>query len=83
MPIVYFYVYQLSCICSVCVLRHPTSSAVLASLRKHEDGWVFEDPVTESIAPGYFDVVDKPMEFSTVEKKVEANQYQTKDEVGA
>lgn len=42
---------------------------------------MFEDPVTESIAPGYFDVVNKPMDYSTIEKKIEANNYRNKEEV--
>lgn len=55
--------------------------AVLAGLRKHEEAWVFEEPVTEAIAPGYFEVVDKPMDYTTVEKKVEEQVYKGKDEV--
>lgn len=43
---------------------------------------MFEDPVTEAIAPGYFDVIDKPMDYVTVEKKLEANHYKAKEEVG-
>ena len=54
---------------------------VLSGLRKVEDGWVFEDPVTEEIAPGYFEVIDEPMDLSTVEKKLEASEYKHKDEV--
>ena len=54
---------------------------VLNSLRKVEDGWVFEDPVTEEIAPGYFEVIDQPMDLSTVEKKLEASEYKEKEEV--
>ena len=54
---------------------------VLNCLRAEEDAWVFEDPVTESIAPGYFDVVNKPMDYSTIEKKIEANNYRNKEEV--
>lgn len=42
---------------------------------------MFEEPVTESIAPGYFEVVDKPMDYQTVEKKVEEQVYKSKDEV--
>lgn len=55
--------------------------AVLSGLRKHEDGWVFEEPVTEAIAPGYFDVVKSPMDFVTVEKKLESSQYKTREQV--
>lgn len=58
-----------------------TSVLVLAGLRRHEDGWVFEEPVTEDIAPGYFDVVSKPMDFVTVEKNIEKGAYTTKDQV--
>ncbi len=54
---------------------------VLNCLRAEEDAWVFEEPVTESIAPGYFDVVDKPMDYSTIEKKIEINNYKSKEEV--
>ncbi len=54
---------------------------VIAGLRKHEESWVFEEPVTEAIAPGYFEVVDKPMDYQTVEKKVEEQVYKSKDEV--
>ena len=55
---------------------------VLAGLRKLEDSWIFEDPVTEAIAPGYFEIVEKPMDYVTVEKKLEASEYHTKEEVG-
>ena len=53
----------------------------LNGLRKLEDSWIFEDPVTEDIAPGYFDVVEKPMDYSTVEKKIEKGSYVEKEEV--
>lgn len=54
---------------------------VLSGLRKHEEAWVFEDPVTEAIAPGYFEVVSKPMDYVTIEKKLEEQAYKSKDEV--
>lgn len=63
------------------VMYSVTVDSVLNCLRAEEDAWVFEDPVTESIAPGYFDVVEKPMDYSTIEKKIETNGYKTKDEV--
>ena len=54
---------------------------VLTGLRKHEDGWVFEEPVTEDIAPGYGDIIDQPMDYLTIEKKIEKSEYTTKEQV--
>ena len=56
---------------------------MLSGLRKQEDSWIFEEPVTEDIAPGYFEIVDKPMDFLTVEKKIESGGYTTRDQVNA
>ena len=56
-------------------------STVLSCLRKLEDAWIFEDPVTEDIAPGYFEIVSQPMDFATVEKKLEHREYVTKEQV--
>lgn len=44
---------------------------------------MFEDPVTEAIAPGYFEVVDVPMDYATVEKKVEEQVYKDKEQVSS
>ncbi len=55
--------------------------AVLNGLRVAEDSWIFEDPVSDSIAPGYSEVIDTPMDYSTVEKRIESNHYQDKDQV--
>ena len=67
---------------SLCmVLNHAFHSAVLGGLRSQEDSWIFEDPVTESIAPGYFEVIDTPMDYTTVEKKIEGRQYQDQEQV--
>ena len=55
--------------------------AVLSGLRRHEEGWVFDEPVTEAIAPGYFEVVTDPMDYVTVEKKLEEHVYKDREEV--
>ena len=47
-------------------------------LRKHEDCWLFIDPVTEAIAPGYHDVIKHPMDIVTVEKKLKNEEYPNK-----
>lgn len=54
---------------------------VLSGLRRQEDSWVFEDPVTESIAPGYHEQISMPMDYSTVESRLEKKHYSTRAEV--
>jgi len=50
---------------------------VLRQLYDHEEGFWFRQPVTEAIAPGYFDIIKYPMDFSTIIKKLDENQYKT------
>ena len=57
-------------------------AAVLSGLRRQEDSWVFEEPVTESIAPGYHEQISVPMDYSTVESRLEKKHYSTRLEVG-
>lgn len=33
------------------------------------------NPVTEAIAPGYFAVIHKPMDFKTMQKKLKGGEY--------
>ena len=42
---------------------------------------MFEEPVTEDIAPGYSEIIDKPMDYLTIEKKIENSEYTTKEQV--
>lgn len=50
---------------------------ILERLYNHDDGGWFRQPVTEAIAPGYFDIIKNPMDFSTIMKKFNENQYTT------
>ena len=50
---------------------------ILHRLYNHDDGSWFRQPVTEAIAPGYFDIIKNPMDFSTIMKKLNANEYLT------
>ena len=46
---------------------------ILQRLYNHEEGAWFRQPVTEAIAPGYFDIIKQPMDFSTMFKKIKKN----------
>ena len=48
---------------------------VLNKLQKLDKMFVFAYPVTEDIAPGYFSVISKPMDFSTLRANLKNNHY--------
>ena len=50
---------------------------VLRGLQTHEHGWVFASPVdpVELNLDDYFDIIKKPMDLGTVQKKLEAGSY--------
>ncbi|UJR31544.1 hypothetical protein I4U23_019032 [Adineta vaga] len=50
---------------------------ILRQMYDHEDGFWFHQPVTEAIAPGYFDFIKNPMDFSTIFDKLDKHQYST------
>lgn len=50
---------------------------ILRHMYDQEEGIWFRQPVTEAIAPGYFDIIKYPMDFSTIFKKLDENQYLT------
>jgi E1A/CREB-binding protein len=50
---------------------------ILQNLYKQKEGPWFREPVTEAIAPGYFKIIKHPMDFSTMFKKLDENQYTT------
>lgn len=50
---------------------------ILRQLFDHEEGFWFRQPVTEAIAPGYFDIIKFPMDFSTIFDKLDKDQYPT------
>eukprot|EP01083_Nonionella_stella_P026379 72592_1 len=50
----------------------------IKEMGRHDKYSLFEEEVTESTAPGYFDVIKNPMDFGTMMKKVEEGKYPLK-----
>lgn len=56
--------------------------AILKVLQDHENFWIFSKPVdpVELNLTDYFDVIKKPMDLGTVQKKLESGQYHSFDD---
>lgn len=56
-----------------------TCLEALKGLQTHQHGWVFNCPVdpVELNLPDYFDIVKKPMDLGTIQKKLENGVYQS------
>mmetsp|Transcript_26009 Transcript_26009/g.39937 ORF Transcript_26009/g.39937 Transcript_26009/m.39937 type:complete len:1041 (-) Transcript_26009:87-3209(-) len=47
----------------------------LSAMKKADPQHLFENPVTDEIAPGYSNVIKKPMCIKTIERKLKASRY--------
>ncbi|KAK7683517.1 hypothetical protein QCA50_013351 [Cerrena zonata] len=56
-----------------------TMKRLLAELERHPKSWPFMQPVNPDEVPDYYNHIQKPMDFSTMEHKIETNQYTTLD----
>jgi hypothetical protein len=55
---------------------------LLTKIRKRDTSALFKIPVTEDVAPGYFEVVTHPMDMSTIESNIQGGiRYITWDDV--
>jgi len=52
---------------------------LLRELRGHPQAWPFQKPVDGDEVVDYYDVIKNPMDLSTMEHKLETNQYKTVD----
>jgi len=64
------------------ILRRPTRGAdhmamkkLLSELQGHADAWPFLLPVNKAEVTDYYDVIKTPMDFSTMERKLERDAY--------
>ena len=60
-------------------------SEVLKGLQTHQHGWVFNTPVdpVELGLPDYFQIIKKPMDLGTIQKKLDAGQYHSIEDFAA
>ncbi|KAK3859096.1 hypothetical protein Pcinc_023641 [Petrolisthes cinctipes] len=54
--------------------------SLVGELEIHEDAWPFLLPVNTRQFPTYKKIIKKPMDLSVIKKKLEENQYRTRDE---
>lgn len=54
---------------------------ILVELNGHASAWPFVAPVNASDVPDYYTVITNPMDLSTMETKLENNQYETVDDM--
>ncbi|XP_068619340.1 bromodomain adjacent to zinc finger domain protein 1A-like [Battus philenor] len=62
-------------------LHSEALDTLLRDILKHKDSWPFIDPVSVELVPDYLDVIDEPMDLSTVRDKLTEGQYATDEEM--
>ncbi|KZV74420.1 Bromodomain-domain-containing protein [Peniophora sp. CONT] len=53
---------------------------VLSDMQTHSSSWPFKDPVSREEVPDYYNVIDSPMDLSTMAEKLDKGEYTTLEE---
>ncbi|GCC19047.1 hypothetical protein chiPu_0018187 [Chiloscyllium punctatum] len=53
---------------------------ILMEMEAHEDAWPFLHPVNPRLVPGYRKIIKRPMDFSTIRRKLISGKYLTCEE---
>ncbi|PRT52502.1 Histone acetyltransferase GCN5 [Wickerhamiella sorbophila] len=52
---------------------------ILTEVQNHPSAWPFMQPVNRAEVPDYYDLIQEPMDLSTMEQKLEKDQYDSMD----
>jgi histone acetyltransferase len=61
--------------------HHTLMRHILVELSNHQAAWPFTNPVNAQDVPDYYEFIKQPMDLSTMETKLEKNQYLTLDDL--
>lgn len=60
--------------------HYPVMLTLLTEMQNHPSNWPFLQPVSRKEVPDYYEVIEEPMDLSTMEVKLENNAYETFDD---
>ncbi|KAJ8736702.1 hypothetical protein PYW08_007358 [Mythimna loreyi] len=69
-----------TCVLKASQKRRPLSrllEQLLRNLEKRDPNQFFAWPVNDNFAPGYSDIIRRPMDFSTMKQKIDDNEYKS------
>lgn len=61
--------------------HHNLMRHILVEVSNHQAAWPFTNPVNAQDVPDYYEFIKEPMDLSTMEVKLEKNQYHTIDDL--
>ncbi|PWN33056.1 Bromodomain-domain-containing protein, partial [Meira miltonrushii] len=61
--------------------HHNLMRHIVLEMSNHQAAWPFANPVNGQEVPDYYEVIKEPMDLSTMETKLENNQYATIDDL--